>query len=140
MTLKECSALLTPVAVALGVQVDAPTFRAYHRALQDVPVGLLQAACDYALRAPRVPYEPRWPTAPTFRQWAEHARQVWLKANPWTACEACDTNGGFIEARDERGVPRLARCACWRAHQQRIASAGMSEPLALPPARDEVSA
>jgi hypothetical protein len=139
VTLAECTALLAPVAVTLGVQVDAPTFRAYHRALADVPLPLLQAACEAAQRAPREPYEPRWPTAPTFRRLAEQARQAWLAARPWEPCEACAESPRFVETLVD-GVPRLSRCPCWTAHQRLIDAAGIQTQIALPPAREEASA
>ena len=65
MTLQECTALLTPLALALRTPMDGPTFRAYHRALKDVPVRLLQAAIDHAEKRPRDAYQPTFPTAPT---------------------------------------------------------------------------
>jgi hypothetical protein len=45
-----------------------------------------------------------------------------------------------VEVKDERGISRLTRCACWLAHQRLIESAGMGTQLALPPAESEVSA
>jgi hypothetical protein len=132
LSLEVCTALLLPVAVALSYQVDQRTFKAYHRALRDVPPRLLHAACEHAVREPREPYAPRWPTAPMFRVWAEQARQRWLAEHPWAPCAACQDAAGFIEQRDEKGVSRLARCACWRAHHEQLAAAGMRQPLTLP--------
>lgn len=140
MTLQECTVLLAEVAVTLGCRVDAVTYRAYHRALQDVPLELMRAGCDLAVRLPKDPYAPKWPTAPTFRAFAEQARQAWLKAHPFEPCASCAENAGFIETRDAKGYIRLARCECWKVHQARISAAGMSTQLALPPAREEVEA
>lgn len=137
MTLQECTALLAPLGVALGVAIDDPTYRAYHRCLQDVPLPLLQRACDVAITRPRGHYEARFPTPMMLRQWAEEARQVWLKQFPWSACEVCAENSGFVEVLDEHGVTRLTRCSCWREHQTRLAQSGMATVLALPPAESD---
>ena len=70
MTQAECTAILAALAVTLRTDVDAPTFRAYARALQDVPAALLQAAADRAARIPRQAYDPVFPTVPMLRQYA----------------------------------------------------------------------
>ena len=56
---------------------------------------------------------------------------------PFEPCEACQESPGFIELQDGQGIPRLARCPCWRAHQRRIAAA--RELAALAP-REELEA
>lgn len=134
LTIDACMALLGPVALALGNPIDRVIMKAYHRALRDVPANLLQVACDRALKTTRDRYEPRFPTAPQLRQWAEDARLAWLKSNPWTACEACEETPGWVEGIDPQGVKRLARCPCFKAYKDRAEANGMHTQLALPSA------
>jgi hypothetical protein len=132
VTLQECTALLTPLVLALGAEMDQPTFRAYHRVLEDVPTNLLQAAVDHASRTARF-----FPRAPELRALAEQARRRLSDLQPFQACAQCAS--GWVE-REVDGVPRMVRCACWQAHQQRLSQAGVSlTPLALP-AGDEAEA
>jgi hypothetical protein len=128
MNLHECTIALATLAKALGATLDGPTFRAYHQALSDVPAGVFEAACMVAARAPRQPFEPKFPTAPTLRQLAEGARRDVVDRMKWAPCEACIDQHGWVTRDDGR----VERCACWKAHQQRIATTGLATPLALP--------
>lgn len=138
MTLHECTSMLGSLAVMLGCEVDAAMCKAYHHVLGDIPTELFAAACRTAATTPPQPYTPRWPTAPTFRQWAEAARQEAIKKLAWAPCEACETSPGWVSLEVD-GVSRLARCVCWKAHQQRIEQAGLRTPLALPAAVEDVA-
>lgn len=135
MTLHECTKLLARLAVTLRAELDEPDFRAYHRALDDVPVELLAAACQLAAQAPRGKFEPRFPTAPKLREFAERARQQASGSKKWEPCDECQH--GWVLSPHADG--RVTRCACWRAHQARITAGGLSTPLALP-APEEVEA
>lgn len=139
MTIRECTALLAPMAVALGAELDEPDYRAYHRALQDVPTSLLTAACAHATRAPRDRYAPRMPTAPMLREYAEHARRTAIAASPWHPCEACLDSPRWVPVVEADGV-RMTRCACWTAYQARIAAIGLATPLLVAAAPVEVEA
>lgn len=137
MTLEDCTKLLAPVAIALGVRLDVPTFKAYHKALQDVPVNLLAAAVDAAQRLPRQPYAPTFPTAPMLRAMAESCRQALLAAHPYEAGECCNFTG-WSEIRDEAHPHGLAtRCGCYHAYQHRLADLGIKTALVAPVKRLE---
>ena len=130
MTLQECTALLTPLALALRTPMDGPTFRAYHRALKDVPVRLLQAAIDHAEKRPRDAYQPTFPIAPTLRAYAESARLALLKAVPHTGCEDCQGTGWRSVTVNR--MPIAERCPCKQAHLDQLSALGLGPALAPP--------
>lgn len=130
MTLAECTKLLTPVALAVGHELDDADFRAYFHSLRDVPVPFLAVACDRAMKTPRGAYESKFPTAPKLREWAEVARQAASRAQPYVPCVACEDTCGWVPLPDGR----VTRCRCWYAHQAKLASGGLVTPLALPAA------
>ena len=129
MTLEDCTKILTSLAITLGARMDVPTFRAYHRALQDMPVPLLEAAADAAGRTPRGAYEPTFPTPATLRAMADVCRQALVAAHPYRPGPCCDHSGWQSAAMD--GVAWVRRCTCWQAHQQAIAALGLGSPLLL---------
>lgn len=129
-------AVLLPLAQAMRVDVDAATWAVYARALQDVPHRLLSETVDRLIREPRQFF----PKAGELRAECERQRQAWLLARPWSPCELCAESPGYLETTDGSGVVRLARCACWRAHQAAISEAGMGTALALPSPREVVEA
>lgn len=133
MTYHQVTELLAPLAVALGVDFDEASFDAYHRALRDIPLAFLVGAVNRAAKTPRDRFEPRFPTAPKLREWAEETRLDASKAHAWRPCTACQFTPRFVEGEDGR----MKRCDCWRDHQKRIESIGLSMPLALPPAEAE---
>ena len=132
MTLEDCTTILTELAITLGARMDVPTYRAYHRALEDVPAPLLEAACDAAGRTPRGAYEPTFPTPAKLRAMAESCRQALVAAHPYRPGECCGGTGWQQAIED--GLIWVARCTCWQAHQQAIVALGIGSPLLLPAA------
>ena len=125
MTLQECTALLAPLALALRADMDDPTFRAYHRALSDVPVNLLQAAVDHAMRSNSA-FLPR---PGELRALAERARLELSFRLKFEGCAQCHGTGW--EQVLINGVPRAQRCQCWKAHQSRLEREGVTlQPVA----------
>lgn len=133
MTLEACTALLAPLALAVGAEMDQPTFKAYYRALKDIPEALVAHACDTAAKAPKVPYEPLMPPAPRLRAYAEQARRQLLEAHPYVGCIECAEAIGWRPRLDQ---PRaVERCPCHARHQQTLAALGVGhEALSLPAA------
>ena len=124
MTQAECTAILAALAVTLRTELDAPTFRAYARALADLPAALAQAAADRAAKTPRKEYDPVFPTVPMLRQHAEAARLEIQRAHPFACfCGNCSRDG-FVP-REIDGVTRMVKGSCWRAHQERLARLGV---------------
>jgi hypothetical protein len=124
-------AILMPLSIAARVKMDAPQWRVYEKVLEDVPPGLLSAAVDALLKAG----SPWMPKPGEIRVAAEQCRQALSAQLKFEPCESCSRTGWAPVLVD--GVPRVERCACWSAHQQRLSEAGVSaKPLALPPARD----
>lgn len=135
MTRAEFRAILAPLALALRTELDMPTWGAYFRVLQDVPVPLLQAAIVHAERTPRQPYEPTFPTAPTLRAYAEAARVKLLEEHKYQGCIDCENSVGFRPRLDQPNT--VERCPCHARHQQQLAQLGVTkEPLAIAPAKD----
>lgn len=119
MNLQDCTRILAPLGVMLGADIDEPTYRAYFRALEDVPIGLLAAAADRAAKSCRFRC---LPTPGELREYAEDARKALLKAHPFLSCGSC-SDQGWTE-REIDGVKRQVRCRCWSIHQERIAALG----------------
>jgi len=132
MTLEECTALLTPFALAMRWDVDGPTFRAYHQALEHLQASDLDAALATARRQPRAfP-----PSAPELVALAESCRIARRQSLPFESCGNCSQQG-WIE-REIHGVMRTVRCECWKAHQAHLARLGAGDqPLALPAGRED---
>ena len=130
MTQNECTAILAALAVTLRTELDAPTFRAYARALDNIPASLFQAAADRAARTPRRDYDPVFPTAPMLRQYAEDARLEIARAHPYEGCCECDQQIGW---RPIVGSSAVERCPCHTRHQATLARLGVGgAALALP--------
>lgn len=99
----------------------------YERGCAGVPPPLLAAAVGRAVRTRRFQ-----PNVAELLDDAEACRQEWLAEQAWAPCVQCEELNGWVSRPDDRGVERLARCACWAAHQARLAQAGLAKPLALP--------
>ena len=124
MTQAECTAILAALAETLRTELDVPTFRAYFRALKDLPAVLFHAAADRATTTPRREYDPVFPTPPMLRQYAEAARLEIQRAHPFAClCGNCSQDG-FVP-REIGGVMRMVKGSCWRAHQERLARLGV---------------
>lgn len=129
MTRPEFIAMLQPLVSAFRVDMDMPAWSAYFRALEDVPLRLLEAAVSRCLKSGGA----FLPKPGELRQMAEEARMALLSAHPFHPCECCSAQGWTEQVMG--GVRRMVRCACWHAHQQRIAQLGVgSAPLMLPAA------
>lgn len=127
MTLQECTKVLTTLAVSQRTELDGPTFRAYFRVLEDVPVSLLTTAAERWAKSG----SPFFPKAGELRQFAEDARTALIAAHPFEPCANCSSQG-WTE-REIDGVKRMVRCRCWLLHRERLQALGAgSEPLALP--------
>lgn len=129
MTLEECTALLTPFALAMRADMDQPTFRAYHRMLQDVPLALAEPALE-ALSRTGLTF---FPTAPEIQAAAERYRRQQLALNPWTGCADCEDQRGYQTVLTDGGQKTVSPCPCKARHQSRLAERGLLEPLALLP-------
>lgn len=131
MTLKECTALLTPLALALRVDMDGPTYRAYHRSLEQVPAHLLQSAVDAAMRSATFMPKPGELIA-----LAEERRKEIMAAHPYERCNACQ-GFGKVKIADGSIPPKYRNCDCYTTYQKRLDALGISDqPLALPAARE----
>lgn len=131
MTLEECTGLLAELALTLGADVDETSFRSYHRALQDVPVSLFEAAVTRAAKSCRF-----LPRPAELRQFADEARIALLKAHPFQPCVEC-SEVGWREV-EINGVKRMVRCRCWNAHQAQLQRLGVGKaPLTLPVGAEE---
>jgi len=93
----------------------------YQHQLADVPLAILRAA---VLALPG--RQSFFPSVHEIKVACELARLDRVKDLVWTACEVCrETRPGWDVVVDPAGVKRLARCACWQAHQARVAAAGI---------------
>lgn len=130
MTLQECTALLTPLALAYRAELDAPTFRAYHRVLKDVPAMLGAAALenliDGGLRF--------MPSAPEILIASEHARRQQLAAHPYEGCIECEAQRGFRTLLSDDGQQKTVTvCPCKFRHQAKLERLGLVTPIASLP-------
>lgn len=129
MTLEECTALLTPLALALRADMDGPTFRAYARVLKDVPVALAdRALTDLSVSGLRF-----MPSAPEILTASEQVRRRLLALNPWDGCAECEEQRGFRTIIGEGGQPTVEPCPCKARHLEKLGRMGLREPIALLP-------
>lgn len=129
MTLQECTALLTPVAIACRADFDEPTFRAYHTVLKDVPAVLMEAAIE-DMRTSGLRFVP---TAPEYLAASERQRRRLLALHPWDGCADCEDQRGYRTVVVASGQKTVERCPCRARHAARLADMGIAEPLALLP-------
>ncbi len=128
MTLPECVALLTPLALAMRVEFDQPTFRAYHRLLEKVPVRLAELALEQMVRE-GMRFMPR---APEIANGAEKVRRQQLALHPHEECAECEGQKGWRTVL-VAGVSKLEKCPCKARHQEKLAGLGLLEPIAYLP-------
>lgn len=132
MTYHECTALLVPLALAMRAPMDEPSFAAYHRVLEHVPVPVFERAIQMAMTDPGRTF---FPTAAELVEICEQARVELRGALPFRPCEACALTPGW-ETIVVNGAPYLTRCACWKAHQAHVQRLGAGDrPLGLPASR-----
>lgn len=119
--------ILTPLSVAARVVIDRAQWRVYEAALENVPPRLLAAAVDALLKSG----SPWMPKPGEVLAEAERQRQAASAQMKFEPCESCSRTGWAPLLVD--GVTRVARCDCWKAHQQRLSEFGVGgKPLALP--------
>lgn len=128
MTLQDCTAILAPLALAMRADLDEPTFRAYYRALEDVPVQLLEAAVTATMREPR----DFFPKAGELRGLCELTRRRLLARHPWTPCIECENSPRWREVQFPDGV-RVEKCPCVARHQASLKDSGLLEPVSALP-------
>ena len=131
MTYDEFKRVTMPLAVLLGAEWDAPTWKLYHRAVESVPLPLYVAAVAQAAET----RTSKMPTAGAIRELAEGQRQAFLTAHPYDGCIDCEHSKGWREITDRRGDKRMERCPCFTRHQQRLEQMGVTPArvaLALP--------
>lgn len=129
MTLEECTELLTPLAIAMRVQLDVPTFRAYHGVLKDVPLGVAADAMNVLTREGLRFF----PGAPEILLASETARRRLLAAHPWDGCIECEDQRGYRTLIGASGQKTVQPCPCKARHQAMLESRGLLTPIALLP-------
>jgi hypothetical protein len=134
MTLQECTALLTPLALAMRADVDDPTFRAYHRILKDVPATLAQAALD-DLTTNGMRF---MPSAPEILNGAEKARRRLLALNPYEGCAECEFQRGFRNVLTPAGQKTVEACPCKARHLEKLDRMGLRNGIAMLPGESGV--
>lgn len=128
MTLKECTAVLAPFALACRADMDEPTFKAYHRILADVPAVLLDSALEQLSKAGC-----RFlPSAPEMLIASEAVRRQQLAFHKWTPCVDCEDSCGWRE-RLVNGVNRMERCPCIARHQAKLAELQLLNAISVLP-------
>lgn len=126
MTLEETVALLSPLALALQKDMDAPTFRAYHQQLKRVPAALVDAALTELSDGGIV----FMPTAPEIKQAAEKKRRQLLAANPFEPCVECEESPGLRPVMGEAGRQiTVERCPCKGRYLARLERLGLRESV-----------
>jgi hypothetical protein len=95
---------------------------AYWVALKDIPLPLLFAACDRAVRTRKF-----FPRVYELRQDAEALRAEFLAKHPYTHCDDCRDLNGWVAVIDEKGVERLKRCDCFTRYREALSDRGISD-------------
>ena len=128
MTLDECTELLTPLALAMRVQMGVPSFKAYHAILANIPFVVAQAGLDQLAQTGLRFF----PTAPEIQAAAEKARRQLLALHAWEPCCECEDSPRWRTVEID-GVQRLERCPCVKRHENLLADKGLLTPIALLP-------
>lgn len=129
MTVEECTDLLEPLAIAMRVQLDVPTYLAYHAMLKDIPVELAALGLDTLRQAGALRF---FPTAPEIQCAAEKARRQQLALHPWSPCAECEDQPGWRPVTRD-GVSWLERCPCKARHQSFLETRGLRDQIAVLP-------
>jgi hypothetical protein len=128
MTFEEFRALVRPLSILVGAEFDHPTWRLYHRALENVPMGLLARAVKRAAET-----RTKMPSAAQFRELAEQERQALLAANPYEGCADCEEQRGWVTRVDiASGQKTVQRCSCKARYDAKLAELGVTTPIAAP--------
>lgn len=124
LTREQMVATLMPLAVALGKEMDLPSWSVYWKTLSDVsPVVLDSAATEWGKSGERF-----FPKPGELRALCSKTRSAMVAAVPFQSCETCATSPGWARVLVD-GVERLERCQCWRAHRQQLRSLGVGSPV-----------
>lgn len=131
MTFDEFKKLITPLAVQLGAEYDLPTWRLFHRSVQEIPIPLFAAAIEEAGKT-----RSKMPSAAQLRDLAEASRQALIAAHPYDGCIDCEDSKGWLTVTVD-GVQRMQRCPCRHRYQARLEGLGVTcQPLSLPAGRE----
>ena len=124
----DVAAVMPDLATAIGYLFTAyrkplgdVTGRVYEHQLADVPLALV---AEVILAAPT---RHQWlPSIAELKADCEALRLARRAAVVWTPCVACrDRRPGWDVVVDPAGDARYTRCACWTAHQARVAALGL---------------
>jgi hypothetical protein len=112
-------------------ELTAATIRIYDKALEKVPVPVLEPMTQRAIATRQF-----FPKVAELLQDAEACRHELLNSLKYDPCAQCNETGW--ETRLEDGVSRVHRCGCWTRHQQKVSALGVgSAVLALPSGETE---
>lgn len=137
MTLQECTAILTPLALAMRAEMDGPSYRAYYQTLKKYPAPLLGSAIQIMIDARIREGNVYMPNAIEIGHAAEQARTRLLLQHPYDGCAECEGQKGWSRVL-VGGVERVERCGCFTRHQQKLAALGIGDrALALHAGREE---
>ena len=120
--------ILAPMMMIYNQKVPEPVWTTYHKALQDVPTPLLEAAVDAAMRR-----DDRFVPKPgELLRMAEQCRQALLASHPYDGCAECEMQKGWRTIISEKGVRTVEPCPCRERYKMKLARLGAgNEPLAL---------
>lgn len=106
-------AMIATLFTAYRKRIGEADLTLYERGCGDIPLPLLDAAVAHAIRTRRF-----LPVVAELRADAETQRQAIAGRLPYVPCRVCrDEAPSWVEGLDGDGVRRVARCACWIAHQ-----------------------
>lgn len=138
MSERDFAMALAMLAEAFGEKHLTPVrIEAYHRALKDIPLPLLNAAVRRAITA-----RTWFPKVAELRTDAEACRRELIAAHPYQGCVECEDSRGFRAVlRTKTGelteTLTVERCPCHKRHQELMAGFGVTAaPLALPAAEE----
>jgi hypothetical protein len=129
VTIEETVAVLTPLALAMRADFDAPTFKAYQRILKDVPANLAQAALD-DLTTNGLRF---MPSASEILNASEKARRRLLALNPYEGCAECEFQRGFRNVLTPAGQKPVEACPCKARHLEKLGRMGLRDGIAMLP-------
>lgn len=127
--------IVTPLAIALGREIDTATWGVYYAGLRDTPEPILRATVEAMATNPD---GRKWfPTLPEMKAAVRDEQRRVLAAHPYEGCIDCQDSRGLIEVTGDDGIKRAQPCPCkarWRTKLVEL-GVGTSERIALPAAR-----
>jgi hypothetical protein len=119
-TPSEFAQIVSPLAFAMGRDLDEPTWAVYYATLKDLPPAMLRLAVAEASKTSRF-----MPRPAELRELVDRVEQALQQAFPYCGCAECGDQKGWLTLEKPDGRRYVQRCGCfdeYRKHLQDFAA------------------